>query len=180
MQGGFLGGVAAAWGALCRGSDAPIWVFFPRAARTTVCQDQVGVQDRSYISRMALRPENYENTQITLNVCHLLQLEHQALSGTLRAERPFFADRRIEMRTIKSVFSILALSLIAVSNPSLADKGAADELMAALKACKADAAAMKSAQAMIKKHGGTPSDDQVDNWVDDQDDKLFDCLDKKL
>ena len=84
------------------------------------------------------------------------------------------------MRTIKIVFSILALSLLAVSNPSLADKGAADDLMAALKACKADSAAMKSAQAMIKKHGGAPTDDQVDNWVDDQDDKLFDCLDKKL
>ena len=84
------------------------------------------------------------------------------------------------MRTIKSVFSILALSLMAFSNPSLADKGAADELMAALKACKADSAAMKSAQAMIKKHGGTPTDDQVDNWVDDQDDELFDSLDKKL
>lgn len=84
------------------------------------------------------------------------------------------------MRTIKSVFSIVALSLMVVSNASLADKGAADDLMAALKACKADSAAMKSAQAMIKKHGGTPTDDQVDNWVDDQDDKLFDCLDKKL
>ena len=84
------------------------------------------------------------------------------------------------MRTIKSVFSILALSLMAFSNPSLADKGAADELMAAPKACKADSAAMKSAQAMIKKHGGTPTDDQVDNWVDDQDDELFDSLDKKL
>ena len=77
------------------------------------------------------------------------------------------------MRTIKSVFSILALSLMVVSNPSLADKGAADELMAALKACKADSAAMKSAQAMIKKHGGTPTDDQVDNWVDDQENSFL-------
>ena len=77
------------------------------------------------------------------------------------------------MRTIKSVFSILALSLMAFSNPSLADKGAADELMAALKACKADSAAMKSAQAMIKKHGGTPTDDQVDNWVDDQENSFL-------
>ena len=77
------------------------------------------------------------------------------------------------MRTIKSVFSILALSLMVVSNPSLADKGAADELMAALKACKADSAAMKSAQAMIKKRGGTPTDDQVDNWVDDQENSFL-------
>ena len=77
------------------------------------------------------------------------------------------------MRTIKSVFSILALSLMVVSNPSLADKGAADELMAALKACKADSAAKKFAQAMIKKHGGTPTDDQVDNWVDDQENSFL-------
>ena len=39
---------------------------------------------------------------------------------------------------------------------------------------------MQSAQAMIKKHGGKPSDDQVDDWVDEQDDNLFNCLDKKL
>jgi hypothetical protein len=39
-----------------------------------------------------------------------------------------------------------------------ADAGAADELMAALKACKAGSAATKSAQAMIKKDGGKPSD----------------------
>jgi len=64
--------------------------------------------------------------------------------------------------------------------PSFADTGAADELRAALKACKADAAATKSAESMIKKHGGKPTDDQVDNWVDEQEDKLFDCLDKKL
>ena len=68
----------------------------------------------------------------------------------------------------------------ALAPQSFADKGAADELMAALKACKADSAAMKSAKAMIDKHGGSPSDDQVDKWVDDQEDKLFDCLDKKL
>ena len=61
-----------------------------------------------------------------------------------------------------------------------ADSGAADQLMAALKACKADSAVTKSAQAMIKKYGGKPSDDQVANWVDVQDEKLFNCLDKKL
>ena len=33
---------------------------------------------------------------------------------------------------------------------------------------------------MIKKHGGKPSDDQVDDRVDEQDDKLFKCLDRKL
>ena len=84
------------------------------------------------------------------------------------------------MKRLQSM-SIALLFLGSVLAPqSFADKGAADELMAALKACKADSAAMKSAKAMIDKHGGTPSDDQVDKWVDDQDDKLFDCLDKKL
>lgn len=84
------------------------------------------------------------------------------------------------MKTLKFMASALLGGAIAISTPALSDSGAADELMAALKACKADSAAMKSAQAMIKKHGGSPSDDQVDNWVDEQDDKLFDCLDKKL
>lgn len=84
------------------------------------------------------------------------------------------------MKRLQSM-SIALLFLGSVLAPqSFADKGAADELMAALKACKADSAAMKSAKAMIDKKGGTPTDDQVDNWVDDQDDKLFDCLDKKL
>ena len=69
---------------------------------------------------------------------------------------------------------------MSVSSWVAADTGAADELTAALKACKADSAATKSAQAMIKKHGGKPSDYQVDDWVDEQDDKLFNCLDKKL
>ena len=86
VQGDFRGGVAAAWGALCRGSDAPIWVFFPRAAHTTVCQEQVGVQDRSYISRRVLRPENSEYPQNRLDVCHLLQLKHPALSAILLSE----------------------------------------------------------------------------------------------
>ena len=84
------------------------------------------------------------------------------------------------MKTMKLMASGLLGGAIAISTPAFSDSGAADELMAALKACKADSAAMKSAQAMIKKYGGSPSDDQVDNWVDEQDDKLFDCLDKKL
>ena len=83
------------------------------------------------------------------------------------------------MKKITSLLSVLAMASL-FTGPAWADKGAADELMAALKACKADSAAMKSAQAMIKKHGGTPTDDQVDDWVDEQDDKLFNCLDKKL
>ncbi|MEL0138635.1 MAG: hypothetical protein VW806_14275 [Halieaceae bacterium] len=84
------------------------------------------------------------------------------------------------MKRLQSM-SIALLFLGSVLAPqSFADKGAADDLMAALKACKADSAAMKSAKAMIDKNGGAPTDDQVDNWVDDQDDKLFDCLDKKL
>jgi hypothetical protein len=83
------------------------------------------------------------------------------------------------MKKITSLLSVVAMASL-FAGPAWSDKGAADELMAAMKACKASSAEMKSAQSMIKKHGGTPTDDQVDNWVDEQDDKLFNCLDKKL
>ena len=76
--------------------------------------------------------------------------------------------------------SAVMVGAMSVSSWVSADSGAADELMAALKACKAGSAAKQSAQAMIKKHGGKPSDDQVDDRVDEQDDKLFKCLDRKL
>jgi len=56
----------------------------------------------------------------------------------------------------------------------------ADELVAAMKACKASSAEMKSAQSIIKKHSGTPADYQVDSLGDEQGDKLFNCRDKKL
>lgn len=88
--------------------------------------------------------------------------------------------RELKMIDKKILLASLTACSLSFSASVLSDASAADELMAALKACKADAAAMKSAQAMIKKHGGKPSDDQIDDWVDDQDDKLFDCLDKKL
>jgi hypothetical protein len=52
--------------------------------------------------------------------------------------------------------------------------------MAAMNACRASSAEVKPAQSMIKKRGDVPTDDQVGNWVDEQDDKLFNCLDKKL
>ena len=83
------------------------------------------------------------------------------------------------MKKLTSLLSVLAMASL-FAGPAWSDKGAADELMAAMKACKASSDEMKSAQAMIKKHGGKPSDDQVDDWVDEQDDKLFNCLDKKL
>ena len=86
------------------------------------------------------------------------------------------------MNVSKFMFSVMIATVVVFSAPSFsADTEAADELMAALKACKADSKAMKSAQSFIKKHGGAPTEDQVDEWVDNlDDDKLFDCLDKKL
>lgn len=84
------------------------------------------------------------------------------------------------MKQFNMLLSLIMVGFMSFGSAVSADTGAADELMAALKACKADSAAMKSAQSMIKKHGGKPSDDNVDDWVDEQDDKLFKCLDKKL
>ena len=84
------------------------------------------------------------------------------------------------MKSIRAVILAMCASTLGLSASGASAASAADELRSALKACKADAAATKSAEAMIKKHKGNPTDDQVDNWVDDQDDKLFNCLDKKL
>ena len=98
----------------------------------------------------------------------------------LAPDRSLIRFRELKMIDKKVLLASLTACSLSFSASVLSDASAADELMAALKACKADAAAMKSAQAMIKKHGGKPSDDQIDDWVDDQDDKLFDCLDKKL
>jgi len=36
---------------------------------------------------------------------------------------------------------------------------------------------MKKAQAMIKKNGGSPSEKQVDDFIDSLPDKLIDCID---
>jgi hypothetical protein len=53
--------------------------------------------------------------------------------------------------------------------------------MAALKTCKADASVMKAADAMIKKNKGKPSDDAVDDFIDElESDKLIDCIDDNL
>ena len=83
------------------------------------------------------------------------------------------------MKTTQVLGTLIFSAALALTSTAHA-KGAGDELMAAMKACKADSKAMKAAESMIKKHGGKPTDDQVDNWVDEQDDKLFNCLDKKL
>ena len=93
---------------------------------------------------------------------------------------PTSKKRRNSRKSIRAVILVMCASMLGLSAPAFSAASAADELRAALKACKADAAATKSAEAMIKKHKGNPTDDQVDDWVDDQDDKLFDCLDKKL
>jgi hypothetical protein len=39
---------------------------------------------------------------------------------------------------------------------------------------------MTDAEAMIKKHKGKPTDDNVDDFIDTLDDKLIDCVDSKL
>ena len=80
------------------------------------------------------------------------------------------------------VLSMLAMTAVfATFIPWASANEEADDLMAALKSCKAGKSEMSSAQSMIKKKKGNPSDDDVDNWVDDVEvEKLFKCLDKKL
>lgn len=88
------------------------------------------------------------------------------------------------MSVTKILSSLAAAAVLATLAAGANAKGsseAADELMAALKSCKAGKAEMSSAESMIKKKKGSPSEDDVDNWVDDvEDEKLFKCLDKAL
>ena len=58
------------------------------------------------------------------------------------------------MNKFNLFLSAVVIGVMSVCSWVSADTGAADKLMAALKVCKADSAATKSAQAMIEKHGG--------------------------
>ena len=84
------------------------------------------------------------------------------------------------MKSKKFTQALLAAAVLAVVTSGASANEASDELMAALKACKADKKVMDAAQAMVKKHKGKPSDDQVDDFIDTLDDKLIDCVDAKL
>jgi hypothetical protein len=83
------------------------------------------------------------------------------------------------MNTKMTLTTLLFSAAIAMT--STAQAGAGDDLMKAMKACKADSKAVSAAQSMIKKHGGSPSDKQVDDFIDSLDsDDLIDCIDDKL
>jgi hypothetical protein len=74
-------------------------------------------------------------------------------------------------------FSTIALAASLCVSTANASKEDAEDLLADLKDCKADSATMKKAQAMIKKHGGAPSEKQVDDFIDSLPNKLIDCID---
>lgn len=84
------------------------------------------------------------------------------------------------MKAVKFIQAAVTAATLAVFTIGANANEASDELMAALKACKADKKVMDKAQAMVKKHKGKPSDDQVDDFIDTLDDKLIDCVDAKL
>jgi hypothetical protein len=70
----------------------------------------------------------------------------------------------------------LAMALcVSTANAKHHEEGV--DLLEDLKECKADAATMKKAQAMIKKNGGAPSEKQVDDFIDSLPDNLIDCID---
>lgn len=75
-----------------------------------------------------------------------------------------------------SAVTLAAALCVSVANAKHHEE--AEDLIADLKDCKADAATMKKAQAMIKKNGGAPSEKQVDDFIDSLPDKLIDCIDE--
>lgn len=83
---------------------------------------------------------------------------------------------------ISNVFRYTAVSLgLLLGASSVSANDAADELMSALKACKADSSVKKAAESMIKKNKGSPSDDAVDDFIDGlASDDLIDCIDDNL
>ena len=84
------------------------------------------------------------------------------------------------MNLRKSAQVLFTAAVLTVFATGASANEASDELMAALKACKADKKTMDAAQAMVKKHKGKPTDDQVDDFIDTLDDKMIDCVDAKL
>lgn len=83
------------------------------------------------------------------------------------------------MKTKITLTTLLFSAALALTSTAQADAG--DDLMKAMKACKADSKAISAAQSMIKKHGGSPSDKQVDDFIDSLDsDDLIDCIDDNL
>jgi hypothetical protein len=71
---------------------------------------------------------------------------------------------------------MLAMALcVSIANAKHHEEG--EYLLEDLKDCKADPATMKKAKAMIKKNGGAPSEEQVDDFIDSLPDKLIDCID---
>lgn len=79
------------------------------------------------------------------------------------------------------VFKLSAVALAAalcVSTANAQSKEEAEDLIADLQDCKADAATMKKATAMIKKNGGALTEKQVDDFIDSLPDELIDCIDE--
>ena len=71
--------------------------------------------------------------------------------------------------------ALAAALCVSIANAKHHEEG--EELLLDLKDCKADAATMKKAQAMIKKSGGAPSEKQVDDFIDSLPDELIYCID---
>lgn len=70
----------------------------------------------------------------------------------------------------------LALSLcVSMANAKHHEEG--EYLLEDLEDCQADEETMKKAREMIKKNGGAPSEEQVEDFIDSLPDKLIDCID---
>jgi len=81
----------------------------------------------------------------------------------------------MKLHKILQLSAVTLAMALCVSIANANEEG--EDLLADLKDCKADPATMKKAQAMIKKNGGAPSEEQVDDFIDSLPDKLIDCID---
>ena len=83
----------------------------------------------------------------------------------------------MKMNLILQLSAVTLAAALCVSTANAKHHEEAEDLIEDLQDCKADSATMKKAQAMIKKNGGSPSEKQVDDFIDSLPDKLIDCID---
>ena len=84
----------------------------------------------------------------------------------------------MKMNPIFKLSTVALAAALCVSTVNAKHHEEAEDLIADLQDCKADAATMKKAKEMIKKNGGAPTAKQVDDFIDSLPDELIDCIDE--
>lgn len=83
----------------------------------------------------------------------------------------------MKMNRILQLSAVILAAALCVSMANAKHHEEGEYLLEDLEDCQADEETMKKAKAMIKKNGGAPTEEQVDDFIDSLPDKLIDCID---